>query len=60
MLQAKRTVVQRPKCENVEIWESENSYFQGVAQMIKNLPAMQKTEVESMGWEDPLEEGIVT
>ena len=27
------------------------------AQMVKNLPAMQKTLVRSLGWEDPLEGG---
>ena len=26
-----------------------------VAQVLKNLPAMQKTWVQSLGWEDPLE-----
>ena len=26
--------------------------------MIKNLPAMQETWVRSLGWEDPLEEGM--
>ena len=26
-----------------------------VAQTVKNLPAMQKTGVRSLGWEDPLE-----
>ena len=26
-----------------------------VAQMVKHLPAMQKTWVRSLGWEDPLE-----
>ena len=26
--------------------------------MAKNLPAMQKTWVQSLGWEDPLEEGM--
>ena len=31
-----------------------------VAQMIKNLPAMQETWVRSLGWEDPLEEGMAT
>ena len=25
---------------------------------IKNLPAMQETQVRSLGWEDPLEKGI--
>ena len=28
-----------------------------VAQMVKNLPAMQETWVRSMGWIDPLENG---
>ena len=31
-----------------------------VAQTVKNLPAMQKTWVWSLGWEDLLEEGMVT
>ena len=31
-----------------------------VAQMVKNLPAMQKTWVQSLGQEDPLEKGMVT
>ena len=31
-----------------------------VAQSIKNLPAMQETQVQPLGWEDPLEEGMVT
>ena len=29
-------------------------------QMVKNLPAMQKTRVQSLGWEDPLEKGMAT
>ena len=29
-----------------------------VAQMVKNLPAMGETQVQSLGWEDPLEEGM--
>ena len=29
-----------------------------VAQMVKNLPAMQKTRVGSLGWEDPTEKGM--
>ena len=28
--------------------------------MAKNLPAMQKTWVQSLGWEDPLEKGMAT
>ena len=31
-----------------------------VAQMVKNLPAMQETWVQSLGWEDPLEKGKAT
>ena len=31
-----------------------------VAQMVKNLPAMQETQVQSLGQEDPLEKGIAT
>ena len=29
-------------------------------QMVKNLPAMQKTQVPSLGWEDLLEKGMAT
>ena len=31
-----------------------------MAQTIKNLPAMRETWVLSLGWEDPLEEGMAT
>ena len=31
-----------------------------VAQMVKNLPAMLETAVQSLGWEDPLEKGMAT
>ena len=27
---------------------------------VKNLPAMQDSQVQSLGWEDPLEEGMAT
>ena len=29
-----------------------------VAQLVKNLPAMQETGVRFLGWEDPLEKGL--
>ena len=29
-----------------------------VAQTIKNLPAVQETRVQSLGWKDPLEKGM--
>ena len=28
--------------------------------MVKNLPTMQETQVQSLGWEDPLEKGMAT
>ena len=28
--------------------------------MVKSLPGMQETWVQSLGWEDPLEKGMVT
>ena len=28
--------------------------------MAKNLPATQETQVQSLGWEDPLEKGMAT
>ena len=31
-----------------------------VAQMVKNLPAVRETQVQFVGWEDPLEKGTAT
>ena len=31
-----------------------------VSQTVKNLPVMQETQVQSLGWEDPLENGVAT
>ena len=31
-----------------------------MTQLVKNLPAMWETWVQSLGWEDPLEKGKVT
>ena len=31
-----------------------------MAQTVKNLPAMQETRVQSLGWEDPLEKEMAT
>ena len=45
----------------VLIWEVQG--FSGsslVAQMIKNPPAMQETQVQSLGWEDPLEQEMAS
>ena len=31
-----------------------------IAQLVKNLPAMEETPVRFLGWEDPLEKGKAT
>ena len=31
-----------------------------VAQIVKNLPAMRETQVQSLDWEDPLEKRMAT
>ena len=36
------------------------SWASFMAQLVKNLPAMRDTWVRSLGWEDPLEEGMAT
>ena len=28
--------------------------------MVKNLPAIEETQVRSLGWEDPMEKGMAT
>ena len=35
-------------------------YIYVVTKMVKNLPTMQETQVQSLSWEDPLEKGIAT
>ena len=29
-------------------------------QMVKNMPAMEESQVQPLGWEDPLEKGMAT
>ena len=36
------------------------SWASKVTQVVKNPPARQETLVRSLGWEDPLEEGMAT
>ena len=31
-----------------------------VTQMVKNLPALQETQVQSLAWKGPLEKGMAT
>ena len=38
----------------------QHSWASQVVQMVKNLPAMRETWVQSLGWEDPLEKGKAT
>ena len=45
------SVVETPK-------KSASSYSPGEPQMVKNLPAMQETGVQSLGLENPLEKGM--
>ena len=40
--------------------KQKSSWASLVAQLVKNPPAMQKTWVRSLGWEDPLEKGKAT
>ena len=38
----------------------QRSWASFVAELVKDLPAMQETWVQSLGWEDPLEKGKAT
>ena len=59
-----KNIIQEGKCDKLNfikikielglLWASL------VAQMVKNLPAMWETQVQSLGREDPLEKGAVT
>ena len=40
--------------------ESDPERLNWLAQLLKNLPAMQETWVQSLCWEDPLEKGKAT
>ena len=41
-------------------WHLGRTFKSLVAQMVKNLPAMQETQVQSLGQEEPLEKGMAT
>ena len=38
----------------------QHSWASLVVQLVKNLPAMQETWVQSLGWENPLEKGTAS
>ena len=41
-------------------FQSRTCWTSLMAQMVKNLPAMQGTRVQSLSWEDPLEKAVAT
>ena len=47
---------------NYQFFSAQSSFWPTsyMAQMVKNLPAMQETWFRSLGWEDPLEKGMAT
>ena len=49
----------RPTREGID-YPLQYSWASVVAQLVKNLPAMWGTWVQSLGWEDPLEKGKST
>ena len=42
------------------MYELVSDWASHLAQLVKNLPVMQETWVQSMGWEDPLKKGKAT
>ena len=59
----KQTFLQRRHTDGQKAHEKmlniTNYWASLVTQMVKNLPAMQETLVQSLSWEDPLEKGIL-
>ena len=50
-----------PHCRQILYWLNLSLYrASGMAQMLKNLPAVQETQVRFLGREDPLEKGVAT
>ena len=50
-------------CRALKCWETISADMPGgslIAQLVKNLPAMRETWVQSLGWEDPLGKGKAT
>ena len=58
--QGKASLVTLNLTVNVSYWNHLYNRASLVAQLIKNLPAMWETWVQSLGWEDPLEKGKAT
>ena len=50
---------QEALCQQIKDYDINTSLLV-VAQMIKNQPATQETQVQSLGWKDTLKKGIAT
>ena len=48
------------KTKNLSVILVVATFYSLIAQMVKNLPAMQVIRVQSLGQEDPLEKGMAT
>ena len=46
--------------DSISHMKVKESFPDGLAQLVKNLPAMQETWVHSLSWEDHLEKGKAT
>ena len=44
--------------EKYDLWQEVKASL--VTQMVKDLPAVQETWAQSLGWKDPLEKGMAT
>ena len=53
---------QNLSCSGTQGWSNnlKGAWASLAAEMVKNLPPMQETWAQSLGWEDPLEEGMAT
>ena len=54
------TAMRKMRLTGVRLHDYERAELGFVAQMVKNLPARRETWVQSLGWEDPLEECMAT
>ena len=49
-----------PPCNRLSCLAVNWKWPELIAQAVQNLPAMQEIQVQSLGWEDPLEKGMAT
>ena len=56
-----RELISKSQKSSVSLIGGSTMYWASpVAQLVKNMPAMQETWVQSLGWEDPLEKEKAT